>query len=127
MIDRAALLTDLQKLLRQLEIDLRQRCDEAPAVGTGIEAEYQRARESKPPRTAQSLEEWRSDLITQTAVAWVLGSVFVRFLEDNRLIDLPKLSGPGERLARARDEQELYFRSHPTETDRDYLFAVFTA
>ena len=47
-------------------------------------------------------------------MAWVLTCVFVRFLEDNRLVDPPKLSGPGERLRRARDEHELYFREHPS-------------
>jgi hypothetical protein len=29
------------------------------------------------------------------------------------------------RLQRARDEHELYFRAHPKLTDRDYLLAVF--
>jgi hypothetical protein len=29
------------------------------------------------------------------------------------------------RLQRARDEHELYFRAHPTETDREYLLQVF--
>src|SRR5436305_5450418 len=66
-----------------------------------------------------------ADAITQQAVAWVLSCVFVRFLEDNRLIDPPKLAGPGDRLNRARDEHEIYFRAHPTESDREYLLAVF--
>jgi hypothetical protein len=65
--------------------------------------------------------------VTQTAAAWVLGCVFVRFLEDNRLIDPPKIAGPGEQLRRARDEHELYFRAHPVETDREYLLQVFDA
>jgi hypothetical protein len=46
-------------------------------------------------------------------------------LEDNRLVDPPRLSGPDGRLTRARDEHELYFKAHPTETDRDYLLHVF--
>ncbi|MBI2478775.1 MAG: hypothetical protein HYV60_09120 [Planctomycetia bacterium] len=50
--------------------------------------------------------------------------MFARFLEDNRLIDPPKISGPKERLQQARDEHELYFCEHPTETDREYLLAV---
>jgi len=37
----------------------------------------------------------------------------------------PRIAGSGERLQRARDEHELYFRSHPTLNDRDYLIAVF--
>ena len=55
----------------------------------------------------------------------MLSCVFVRFLEDNELVPTPKIAGPGEGLKRARDEHELYFRSHPTLTDRDYLLAVF--
>jgi len=57
----------------------------------------------------------------------MLSCVFVRFLEDSRLIDPPKIAGPGERLRRARDEHELYFRAHPIETDWEYLLQVFDA
>src|SRR4029453_16101784 len=94
-----------------------------PEVSTALTGEHQRAR--KADRTAQSYEDWRSDYITQIAAAWVLSCVFVRFLEDNRLSDPPKIAGLGERLARARDEHELYFRTHPSETDREYLLHVF--
>ena len=65
--------------------------------------------------------------MTQVAVAWILGCVFVRFLEDNGLVDPPRLSGPGERRGRALDEHTLYFRAHPTGSDRDYLLHVFRA
>ena len=125
MIDRQQLLHDLQRLLRVLEADLFERSAsvDVPEVGRMLHADYERAREAG--RTAQSFEEWRSDYITQIAAAWVLSCVFARFLEDNRLIDPPKLAGPGERLQRARDEHELYFRSHPKLTDRDYLLDVF--
>jgi hypothetical protein len=123
MIDRPAFLADAQKLLAKLEKDLRARCDDMPEVGQAVTAEYKRAKDAG--RTGQTLEEWRADAITQQAVAWVLSCVFVRFLEDNRLIDPPKLAGPGERLNRARDEHELFFRSGPHDTDREYLLAVF--
>jgi len=125
MIHRAALLSDLQKLLKRLEADLLERSQstEIPEVGAQLRTEFEEATEAH--RTAQTFEEWRSDAITQTAAAWVLSCVFVRFLEDNTLIDPPRIAGPGERLQRARDEHELYFRSHPTLTDRDYLSTVF--
>jgi hypothetical protein len=125
MIDREKLLSDLQALLRKLEVDLLERSEsrEVPEVGQTLRNEYQKAQ--KANRTAQSYEEWRSDYITQIAAAWVLSCVFGRFLEDNRLVDPPRLSGPGERLMRARDEHEIYFRAHPTETDREYLLHVF--
>jgi len=125
MIDRQALLTDLQKLLTRLEADLLERSEsaEVPEVGEALRAEYDRAK--KAERTAQNYPAWRTEWITQAAAAWVLSCVFVRFLEDNRLIDPPKIAGPDDRLNRARDEHELYFRTHPHQTDRDYLLAVF--
>ena len=125
MINRVALLSDLQKLLQRLEADLLERSESAdvPEVGKTLRAEYDRAKTAE--RTAQNYEDWRTDAITQAAAAWVLSCVFVRFLEDNRLIDPPKIAGPEERLERARDEHELYFREHPKLTDREYLLAVF--
>lgn len=125
MINRAALLSDLQSLLQRLEADLLERSEsaEVPEVGQTLRAEYARAKDAE--RTAQNYEDWRSDAITQAAAAWVLSCVFVRFLEDNRLIEPPKIAGPKERLQLARDEHELYFREHPRQTDRDYLLAVF--
>ncbi|MCY2987165.1 MAG: hypothetical protein NTY19_04755, partial [Planctomycetota bacterium] len=140
MIDRQSLLSDLQKLLRQLETDLRQRCDEVPEIDQSLRADYDAAREAG--RTGDSFEEWRADTITQIAAAWVLTCVFARFLEDNGLVDPPKLSGPlsvvlsplsvvsrplsENRLRRARDEHELYFREYPRHTDREYLLHVFS-
>jgi hypothetical protein len=123
VINRTQLLADLQVLLRRLEADLLERSEEMAPVKEGLRGEHQRARTAE--RTAQSYEDWRSDYITQIAAAWVLSGVFVRFLEDNRLVDPSRIAGPGERLARARDEHELYFRAHPAETDREYLLYVF--
>lgn len=122
MIDRQALLKDLQRLLRQLEADLRERCD-VPEIGATVKAEYDKAKEAE--RTAQSFEAWRADYITQIGAAWILSCVFARFLEDNRLVDPSKLSGPGERLQRARDEYDLFVHDHPADTVREYLLAVF--
>ena len=76
-------------------------------------------------RTAMSLEEWREGEITQAAVAWVLGCVFVRFLEDNGLIDQPLLSGPASARAAALGHRDEYFRAHPQHSDREYLEACF--
>ena len=133
MINRQTLLSDLQKLLQKLEADLLERSMSAefPEVGTRLKEEHERA--TKAQRTAQNYEDWRTDAITQAAAAWVLSCVFVRFLEDNRLIDPPKISGPAsggsgqseDRLGRARDEHELYFRKHPKQTDREYLLSIF--
>lgn len=93
MIDRPALLKDLQALLKRLEADLLERSEsaEVPDVGKTLRAEYERAKQAE--RTAANYEDWRSDAITQAAAAWVLSCVFVRFLEDNHLIEPPKISG----------------------------------
>lgn len=125
MIDRRALLTALQSLLVRVEADLLQRSESAemPEVGQRLRAEYERARGAQ--RTAQNYEDWRSDAITQAAAAWVLSCVFVRFLEDNQLIDPPKIAGPGRRLQQARDEWELYLSQAKQPNERDYLLTVF--
>src|SRR5437016_3968475 len=109
MIDRQRLLLDVQKLLNKLEADLLERSEstDVPELGKMLRAEYDNAR--RADRTAQGYEDWRSDAVTQMAAAWVLSCVFIRFSEDNRLIDPPKIAGPADRLQRARDEHELYF------------------
>jgi hypothetical protein len=130
MIDSQKLLADLQSkassrntVVRKLEDDLRKRCDEMPEVNAPLRKEYDEAK--LRGRTAMSYSAWRDGELTQIAVAWVLGCVFVRFLEDNELVETPKLSGPGDRLRRARDEHELFFRQRPTDTEREYLQEVF--
>lgn len=126
MINRPALLNDLQDLLVKLHEDLRTRCAERPEVETPLRAQYDAARAAK--RTAESYESWREDQFAQATVAWILSCVFIRFLEDNGLLgDTAYLSGPGPRLALARDQRTLYFRQHPTESDREYLYHVFRA
>jgi len=123
VVNRQELLTDLKRLLRQLEADLRQRCDDLPEVAAALRAEYDAAKEAE--RTAENFEDWKAGYITQVAAAWVLSCVFIRFLEDNQLVDPPRISGPGERLRRARDEYDLYVRQHPSHTYREYLLNVF--
>jgi hypothetical protein len=57
----------------------------------------------------------------------VLGCVFLRFIEDNGLVELPWLAGPTtERAALARDRHEAFFRARPHESDRDFLLDCFT-
>ena len=56
---------------------------------------------------------------------WILALVFVRFLEDNRLLDRPVIAGPGERLEVAQLRQREWFRTRPEDSDAEYLLAVF--
>lgn len=123
MIDPARLLADLQRLLKRLEDDIRGRVLDNASIDARLREQYDKAKAAS--RTAQAYEVWRDDYITQVAVAWILGCVFVRFLEDNGLIETAWLAGPGERLQLARDQHEVYFQQNPSHSDREYLEYVF--
>ena len=123
MIDRQALLATLKPLVTELEGSIRERALSTPNVAEHLEREHHKAVVAE--RTAMSLEEWREGEITQAAVAWVLGCVFVRFLEDNGLIDQALISGPGGRRAVALGHREEHFRAHPEHSDREYLEECF--
>ena len=123
MINPEVLLSDLKKLLERLEGDLRERADEVLPLGDSLRSAYQLAKQAE--RTAQPFETWREEYLTQAAVAWVLACVFVRFIEDNSLIDTPFLAGAGPRFDQAKDQRTLYFQQHPTDSDREYMYYVF--
>ncbi|MFD9841071.1 BREX-2 system adenine-specific DNA-methyltransferase PglX [[Kitasatospora] papulosa] len=115
MIDRKSLLADLQKQVKAAETDLEQQVKAVPEVGTRLRGEYEQAR--KLGRTASTWNPWLGERITQVAVAWVLGTVFVRFSEDNRLIAEPYITAPdvaGRETAQARYEEYLEEDADPT-------------
>ena len=124
-VDRAALLKDLKRQVAALEDDLRARTESVDEIRVRLEAEYRQAREAR--RTAAPYKAWREERVTQSAAAWVLACVFVRFCEDNGLIDEPFIAGPGERLAEAEARHEAFFRDNPTKNNRDWLLAAFHA
>lgn len=129
MIDAKVLLVDLTRLLKRLEDDLRERSLNAssavPEVRAQLQTEWQAARDAD--RTAETFDSWAEQVITQAGVHWLLSCVFLRFIEDNTLVDRPWLSGTpqSERLGLARDRHDAYFREHPHESDRDYLIFCF--
>ena len=51
--------------------------------------------------------------------------VFLRFLEDNRLLDRPIVAGPGERLELAQLRQRRMVPHRPEDSDAEYLLATF--
>lgn len=123
---RNPLLLDLRRLLKLLEEDIRYRLNETSNQAAALEAEWQDAQEAG--RTATPFGEWREGEITQAAVHWVLTAVFVRFLEDNHLIDQPWLSGATpELMGQVRERHEAFFRAFPHQSDRDYLLQAFGA
>ena len=123
LTDIKTLLADLQGLVKYLRTDLLERTTEVSEVDRGLREAYAATRQGH--RTAQAFEVWRDDYLTQVAVAWVLACVFVRYLEDNALIDESWLAGTGDRMRQAMDAHEAYFRAHPHDSDRDYFLHVF--
>ncbi|SMG34826.1 BREX-2 system adenine-specific DNA-methyltransferase PglX [Paraburkholderia susongensis] len=125
MINATQLLADLTRQLKRLEDDLRQRIADVSELKAGLTAEWQAARDAE--RTAETFDSWAEQVITQAGVHWLLSCVFIRFIEDNSLVDRPWLGGTPEsgRLALARDRHEAYFRAHPTHSDREYLLGAF--
>ncbi len=125
MVDSPKLLTDLQREVTRLHTDLRARCDAEPAADAPLQAQYDAARAGQ--RTALTYKAWREEELTNVAVAWVLACVFIRFLEDNTLVETLHLAGPDAAgIGRARDQQIVFFREHPGLSEREYLEHVFT-
>jgi hypothetical protein len=125
VIKAPQLLADLTRLLKRLEEDLLSRIDEVTELKASLQAEWQAARDAD--RTAETFETWVDQVITQAGVHWLLSCVFLRFIEDNRMVDRPWLGGTPEsgNLALARDRHEAYFRANPLHSDREYLLASF--
>ena len=117
-----ALTTDLQRQVLLLEDDLRARVVANPKLEGDWKREHQRALDKE--RTAASWVAWRDDRVTQAAVAWVLTSVFIRFCEDNALVGPVWIAGPDHRRQEALDAQLAFFRTHPEDTDREWLQAA---
>ena len=125
MIQAKQLLADLTRQLKRLEDDLRQRMEDVPELKTSLQSEWQTARDAD--RTAETFESWADQVITQAGVHWLLSCVFIRFIEDNGMVERPWLAGTPEsgRLALARDRHEAYFRANPLLSDREFLLAAF--
>ena len=123
MIDSAVLLGAMQRELAVLLADLRDRVASEPVVGDPVRAEYDEA--FAAGRTAWTFTQWAEERLTQVAVGWLLACVFVRFCEDNGLIDDVMLAADGPRAAEAQAAQRDYFSDHPHDSDREYLQEVF--
>jgi hypothetical protein len=124
-VDSKRLLGELKQRVKVLEDDLRGRSTSVPEIGAELRAEYGKGREAG--RIGEAFESWRDGVLTQAAVHWVLGCVFVRFLEDNGLIAPALLAGAGERGREAAEQYADYFRQpeRGTHNDRHYLLHAF--
>jgi len=125
VINAPQLLADLTRLLKRLETDLLQRIEDVSELKSSLRDEWQAARDAD--RCAETFETWVDQVITQAGVHWLLSCVFLRFIEDNQLVERPWLGGTPEsgRLALVRDRHDAYFQTHPLQNDRDYLLAAF--
>lgn len=123
MIESKQLLAALKSELKVLLGDLTARVDTEEAFAAPLRAEWESAVAAQ--RTAWSFSQWLEDRLTQVAVGWLVGSVFVRFCEDNALLDDALLAGPGARGDEAKAAQLDFFRANPHGSDRDYLHHVF--
>lgn len=114
----------LQKLVLRVEDDLRTRLDEDAEIKGRWQSEHADALRAE--RTSSAWVSWRDDRITQTAVCWVLTTVFLRFCEDNGLLSKVWISGPGARRQEAFDAENAYFRVHPENTWREWIMEGIT-
>lgn len=121
-VAQKSLLADCQRQLKLLEADLKAQATELPHLDAWLRAEWEAARDAK--RVGDAFEIWRGEQATQAAVYWVLGTVFVRFLEDNGLIDLV-LAGEGDRGRLAESAEQAFYMANPTLHERDWLLQVF--
>ncbi len=124
MIDRDALLADLKKQVGAVVRDLEAQLKALPAIKDRLHEEWATAK--KLGRTAATETSWRDERIIQVAAAWVLGTVFVRFCEDNELITEPYLTGPtNQRREFALARYEAYVDTDPSPSYEGWLKRAF--
>jgi hypothetical protein len=130
MIDEPLLRQGLQKLLKKTEAAIRDRLEDEPILQSQLSERHAAAvRAERTEGSTKGYNAFADEAITQAAAHWLLGCVFVRFLEDNGWLDersakVAWIAGPGERLAIAKDRRTRFLRPDPGLTDRDYLIYV---
>ncbi|MFI7072013.1 BREX-2 system adenine-specific DNA-methyltransferase PglX [Micromonospora sediminicola] len=116
----------LQAQVTTLTDDLRGRVAEDSELESSLRKEHAQATEAR--RTAGTFETWLDDVLDQAAVAWVLGCVFVRFCEDNELVEPLWIGGPepAAPVGRAMQHRQQYLIDNPRHNDREWLREAFT-
>ncbi|MDG4789083.1 BREX-2 system adenine-specific DNA-methyltransferase PglX [Micromonospora sp. WMMD1102] len=124
--DRVKDLTDdLRRQVGSLVNDLRGQVADEPALRAELRQEYAQAKTAE--RVAASFETWLEDILDQAAVAWVLGCVFVRFCEDNELVNGLWIGGaePAALAERAMQHRQAHLIANPRHNDREWLREAF--
>ncbi|MET8349018.1 BREX-2 system adenine-specific DNA-methyltransferase PglX [Micromonospora sp. NPDC005206] len=112
----------LQRQVKALRADLLVQSRAVPELADWLLSQYKAAYAGK--RTGATFESWRDEQLDQAAVAWVLGMVFVRFCEDNSLVDQVWIGGP-ETVDAAVQARTAYFMGQPTHNDRHWILEAF--
>jgi hypothetical protein len=113
----------LRHLLGTLESDIRARVAADAAVRAPLQAEHRA--EFDAGFTRQDFPTWLEGRITQCGVAWILATVFVRFLEDNGLVT-PRFFEPvGSRTNAPDDRWQALIARTPTANRRDWMQSEF--
>ncbi|MFJ2416177.1 BREX-2 system adenine-specific DNA-methyltransferase PglX [Streptomyces brevispora] len=114
----------MQKQVALAEDDLKDQLRRLPEVQQRLRDEHRRA--FKAGRTSAAAAPWTAERVMQGAVAWVLGTVFVRFCEDNSLIREPYLYGPdAQSQTHAQERHNQFIVEDAARTHRDWLFESF--
>ncbi|WP_190817008.1 BREX-2 system adenine-specific DNA-methyltransferase PglX [Saccharopolyspora pogona] len=125
MINRKVLREDLKRQVKAVESDLEKQVRALRDVDDRLKGEHAQA--FKLGRTAATWNSWLEERITQVSAAWVLGSVFVRFCEDNLLIPEPYITGPtADRRDLALERYAAYVHEDADPTYRGWLDRAFT-
>lgn len=131
MINEVRLRESLQRLLSDTDASIRERISDEPALAAQLRAKHSAA-VAAGRTSASGYNAFEDEAVTQAAVHWLLGCVFVRFLEDNGWLHglrekVAWLAGPGDRMELAKQQRTLAFRQMADPNDRDYLLLVFDA
>jgi hypothetical protein len=119
-----ALTTRLHALLATLESDIRKRVADDATVRAPLVADHNA--EFEAGHTRQDFTTWLGGRVTQAGVAWILATVFVRFLEDNKLITPARFLEPvGSRTNAPDDRWQAFIRKTPTANRRDWMQSEF--
>ena len=115
----------LQGQVKNLVDDLREQVSADPALDARLRQEHASPKIAR--RVGFPYETWLEGELDKAAVAWVLGCVFVRFCEDNSLIDRVWIGGPEPEASteRAMQARQAYVRANPTHYEREWLRAAF--
>ncbi|MFF3865452.1 BREX-2 system adenine-specific DNA-methyltransferase PglX [Micromonospora sp. NPDC001898] len=115
----------LQAQVTVLTEDLRGVVARDSELESSLRKEHAQATDAR--RTAGTFETWLEDILDQAAVAWVLGCVFVRFCEDNELVEPLWIGGPepAAPVERAVQHRQQYLIDNPRHNDRHWLREAF--